>query len=1314
MAQILDLGKVRFNWAGAYSPTVQYEYNDLVTYGPSLYAFTSTSAATGVEPTNTGSWTLVVEGFEWKGTYANSTLYFKNDVVTDGVSAYICTTKHTSADADVNDNENFSILALGQTDLPSQITAVNKVLSSNGIDPFWASTTYLTKGYWGAGQGQTAATVETASGYTNALTVWAATVNDFAQLAFTNTSNGADASADFIAYNDIGDNDSGFMDMGITSSQFSDPDFTITGANDGYIFYSAARGTQRTALIKQLLAGSYTITLDAAHGWTVGDLVRFEGVDADIDGQHEITAVPTGNSLSFAAAPGAIPYVAEEITPPGSAYRPVGKGNMVLATDASGQENKIIFAAGGFYSGNVQMQIIPDQQVHIEIQTESTNPTTGALVVAGGAGFTGNVNVDGYLMTNVTAYVGPETKIWETSAGLTDLMLGARAVSDSFAQVAIVNGGNGTESSTDFIAYSVAGDNNSGWIDMGITNPNFDSESYGITGPGDGYIFMSGVADKTSTVTAISVAGNVATFTTSSAHKGYVGNQVVVGGTNATFDGTYTITGTPTATTFTVAKTLADGTFTGFAGTAVIKGGTGNLVLATDGNGTENRIVFAAGGLSSGNEQMIIVPDQFVHVEIATQSTSPTTGALVVAGGIGLSGNLNVAGDVDINGEVDLSGVTTLPVGAGAKTFADSLTNPVVVASVDADDYAQIAFQNLSDAANASTDFLAYADNGDDNTGWIDLGITSSNFADPDFTITGANDGYIFMSAPAGTTGNGNLVLATDSTGEQNRIVFAAGGLSSNNTQMIIIPDTMVHVEIATQSTSPTTGALVVAGGLGVSGNVNVAGNVNIAGTISFGGSGTTVETENLAVTDPMIFVGTDNLTDSLDLTFIGEYAGPTTLDPTATVLTRARTNNVVTLGIQYGAGSPAFKVGDTAVIANSGIVALDGSKTLTAVTSNSISFASTGTDFAQEQSTTEYSATITNKALTSGVATLTAPSHGFTVGEVVTIAGVDATFNGTYTISGTTTNTFNYDKIASDVASTPATTAFVRSLSSRSITSNVASITTTQAHGYNIGESVVIAGLEGIDAVLNGTFTITATPSDTIFRFAIVAADILEGATEVGATSTVNRLVGTGKVYRVEGTANATDVFRPRWAGLSRDASAGNKAFKLFQGLSTKPTTTIDYANVDLSLAPLELAALTATGTVTANSVTATGAASSFSTITLTGTPSADTDAATLASVRAAASSWTIKTANYTAVDGDMLWLNTTGGVFTVTLPASPAVNARIRMGDVASTWDTNKPIVNRNGNLIMGLAENLTLDVEHAVVEFVYSGPTFGWRVF
>jgi len=63
----------------------------------------------------------------------------------------------------------------------------------------------------------------------------------------------------------------------------------------------------------------------------------------------------------------------------------------------------------------------------------------------------------------------------------------------------------------------------------------------------------------------------------------------------------------------------------------------------------------------------------------------------------------------------------------------------------------------------------------------------------------------------------------------------------------------------------------------------------------------------------------------------------------------------------------------------------------------------------------------INNKALTSNVATLTTTAaHGLCTGMEITITGVDATFNGTYTITGIpTTTTFTYAKTASNVAST-------------------------------------------------------------------------------------------------------------------------------------------------------------------------------------------------------------------------------------------------------------------------------------------------------
>jgi len=49
-------------------------------------------------------------------------------------------------------------------------------------------------------------------------------------------------------------------------------------------------------------------------------------------------------------------------------------------------------------------------------------------------------------------------------------------------------------------------------------------------------------------------------------------------------------------------------------------------------------------------------------------------------------------------------------------------------------------------------------------------------------------------------------------------------------------------------------------------------------------------------------------------------------------------------------------------------------------------------------------------------------------------------------------------------------------------LTSNVATLTTGSAHGFETGQSVTVSG---VDATFNGTYTITATPTPTSFRYA-------------------------------------------------------------------------------------------------------------------------------------------------------------------------------------------------------------------------------------
>jgi hypothetical protein len=327
----------------------------------------------------------------------------------------------------------------------------------------------------------------------------------------------------------------------------------------------------------------------------------------------------------------------------------------------------------------------------------------------------------------------------------------------------------------------------------------------------------------------------------------------------------------------------------------------------------------------------------------AFPSQTSNSGKLLTTNGTAVSWT-NTATLASLATTGDLTSGDQLYVGSGASAFetSASLTSAAAIFKKASaiNSFAQVAFQNAT--PTSSTDFIAYMDNGTDTDGWIDMGIAGSTFDDTTYGITAPGDGYIFVNTKTGKTGN--LVLATGDNGTDNKLVFAAGGFASGNTQMEITPDVNVHIEIPTPSTSATTGALTVVGGVGIQGDMNINGDVAIQGTITFGGGGTTVETANLAVTDPAVFVGTNNQADIVDLAFIGEYA----------------------------------------------------------------------------TSTSPIVATVNNKALTNNVATLTtASAHTYLAGDVVTVADVDATFNGTYNIIAVpTSTTFTYAKTAANVTS--------------------------------------------------------------------------------------------------------------------------------------------------------------------------------------------------------------------------------------------------------------------------------------------------------
>ena len=86
--------------------------------------------------------------------------------------------------------------------------------------------------------------------------------------------------------------------------------------------------------------------------------------------------------------------------------------------------------------------------------------------------------------------------------------------------------------------------------------------------------------------------------------------------------------------------------------------------------------------------------------------------------------------------------------------------------------------------------------------------------------------------------------------------------------------------------------------------------------------------------------------------------------------------------------------------------------------------------------------------------------------------------------------------------------------------------------------------------------------------------------------------------------------------------------------------------------------------------------------------------------------------TANYTAANREGVLTNTSGGAFTVTLPASPSTGAQVIVADAGNAWGTNNLTVGRNGSTIGGLAQDLVCDINGVSVQFVYDGTT--WETY
>jgi len=91
------------------------------------------------------------------------------------------------------------------------------------------------------------------------------------------------------------------------------------------------------------------------------------------------------------------------------------------------------------------------------------------------------------------------------------------------------------------------------------------------------------------------------------------------------------------------------------------------------------------------------------------------------------------------------------------------------------------------------------------------------------------------------------------------------------------------------------------------------------------------------------------------------------------------------------------------------------------------------------------------------------------------------------------------------------------------------------------------------------------------------------------------------------------------------------------------------------------------------------------------------------------------IKTASFTAIVGGDYMVDSAGGNIVVTLPVAPTIlDAPVNITHIGGTLvDGQTVTIARNGKLIMGLAEDLTIDKVNSSFSLMFANDAKGWRL-
>lgn len=502
-------------------------------------------------------------------------------------------------------------------------------------------------------------TINVQIGYTgsiNSMAHFHGNQNSYVQVVMNNVNNGTRSSSDFVAENDIGDETSNFVDLGINSSTYNDPAYSAMGAGDSYLYAAnndLAIGTASTGELRFFTGGTTSgqirATVDAGGNVGIGNTAP--NAKLQVTGTANISGLTTLSGNLVLSTTSAI-----------VANGTVGTAGQVLFSNATtvywatppasvaGSDTQIQYNDGGNLAGAAGLTFAKaSNNVTIANSLFVTGTANAAAFTAGATG----TGTGGSVQNTTTMFVGNNTiNTVITSAGLN--VNGATIANNTGVYTGIVNATSHTAGATGTGTGGIVANSTVYFIGNNTINAAVNTTTLYIGGnviansTGANNAFNLGGTAASSYQLNSTLAGNVALLTANNATNlggvaaaNYVQNtdsRVLSGnlsfsGANVTFTGAnLTVTGTNTA--FTSNVTIG-GTNAAISANLTLTGAsvTGTSTDLTMRNGTFSGNLTVQGTVVTVNTAQISVNDNIIQLAY-NQTTTDTvdTGFFAPAG----------------------------------------------------------------------------------------------------------------------------------------------------------------------------------------------------------------------------------------------------------------------------------------------------------------------------------------------------------------------------------------------------------------------------------------------------------------------------------------------------------------------------------------------------------------------------------------------------------------------------------------------------------------------------------------------------------